>query len=101
MGSVPVGNAHELSVETIDVHGRAGNRNPAAPRPVALERAMKTAMDHEECWDEWLNILDPAAARVMKKAGARPAQVPFAPSNMPTPAQLDGGAAQEPAAGSS
>lgn len=49
-------------VENIDIPGRE------APRPMALERAMKTVLAHEECWDEWLNILDPAAARAIKKS---------------------------------
>jgi len=82
----------ELNVETIDaVTGESGT----APRPVALERAMKTVMAHEECWDEWLKILDPAAARALKTKSS--SLSPFAPSGLPSASQLDG---QDPAVGS-
>lgn len=72
-------------VETIDVHGQP--RRIPAPRPVALERAMQTVLEHQDCWDEWLNILDPAALRAVRTGGeeAKPlnARKPFPLSESP------------------
>merc|ERR1712224_594152 len=67
-GSGRTRDAFELNVEEIDAR-KSCLKNTMAPRPLALERAMKTAMDHEECWAEWQvpEVALPQAAQANKQ----------------------------------
>lgn len=99
---------NELQVETIDVP----DQQNSAPRPIALARAMKTVLAHEECWDDWLNVVNPAATHAVypcggrdrKPAGGAEATHTPASSSLPVPASRGQGgyenAAKGPARGS-